>query len=319
MGFWIIPIAVFLGVGTLVLGVALTLRDRKATRELEDRLDTFAGLKTADSNLPSLLREPIVTEPHPGLIARIGSPRAGLQRLITQADLRFGPGMFMVVSAALSVIGTLMAMLFGFPAPMLPLGAGVGLLPLVFLYIRRRGRMKKFGAQLPDALELIARALRAGHSLASGLNLVSQEMPPPIATECQRTYEEQNFGVPLDDAMRNLGERVPNMDLRFFITAVSIQRQTGGDLAEILDKLGYVIRERFKLFGQVAALTAEGRLSGWILNGLPILLLLALLKINPGYVMLLFTDPMGRKMLMVAGVLQILGAIAIQKIVNIRV
>jgi tight adherence protein B len=144
-------------------------------------------------------------------------------------------------------------------------------------------------------------------------------MPAPIGTEFHRAYEEQNLGVPLEEALKNLGDRIPNLDLQFFVTAVSIQRQTGGDLAEILDKLGYVIRERFKLFGQVAALTAEGRLSGWILNGLPIMLFLALLKLNPGYVMLLFSDPMGRKMLMVTGVLQVLGAIVIQKIVNIRV
>jgi tight adherence protein B len=144
-------------------------------------------------------------------------------------------------------------------------------------------------------------------------------MPPPISLEFQRTYEEQNFGVPLDDAMKNLGERVPNVDLHFFITAVAIQRQTGGDLAEILDKLGYVIRERFKIFGQVAALTGEGRLSGWILSGLPFMLFFVLLKLNPTYVMLLFEDPMGRKMLMVTGFLQVLGALAIRKIVNIRV
>ena len=126
-----------------------------------------------------------------------------------------------------------------------------------------------FAGQLPDALELVARALRAGHSLAAGMHVVAEEMPSPISDEFGRVYEEQNLGIPLEDAMRAMCDRVPNLDLRFFVTAVAIQRQTGGDLAEILDKIGHVIRERYKILGQVKALTAEGRLSGVVLIGLP--------------------------------------------------
>ena len=319
MSFWIIPAAIFLGVTALVIAVGMIMRDRRVSQDLEDRLDTFAGLKPVESGLPNLLREPIETETGPGLVARLTSIPNLLQKLITQADLNLAPSLFVMICIALAVVGTITAIVMQFPGPMIPLGASVGLLPLGFLYMRRRNRLKRFAAQLPDALELVGRALRAGHSLASGLQLVSVEMPAPIATEFRRTYEEQNFGVSLEDAIKNLGDRVPNMDLHFFITAVSIQRQTGGDLAEILDKLGYVIRERFKIFGQVRALTAEGRLSGWILNGLPIVLILALLKLNPDYLMPLFTDPMGRKMLMATAVMQVLGALAIKKIVNIRV
>ena len=319
MSFWVIPAAIFLGVTALVIAVGMIMRDRRVSQDLEDRLDTFAGLKPVESELPTLLREPIETETGPGLVARLASIPNLLQKLITQADLNLAPSVFAMICVALAVVGTVAAIVMQFPGPMIPLGASVGLLPLGFLYMRRSGRLKRFAEQLPDALELVGRALRAGHSLASGLQLVSVEMPSPIATEFRRTYEEQNFGVPLEEAIKNMGERVPNMDLHFFITAVSIQRQTGGDLAEILDKLGYVIRERFKIFGQVRALTAEGRLSGWILNGLPIVLILALLKLNPDYVMLLFQDPMGRKMLMATAVMQVFGALAIKKIVNIRV
>ena len=134
--------------------------------------------------------------------------------------------------------------------------------PWVWLWNKRRKRLKAFAAQLSDALELIARALRAGHSLAAGMHVVAEEMPSPIADEFNRVYEEQNLGIPVDDALRSMCERVPNLDLRFFVTSVLVQRQTGGDLAEILDKIGYVIRERYRILGQVKALTAEGRPAG---------------------------------------------------------
>jgi tight adherence protein B len=321
MTLWIILGAIFFGVTTLVVALGITLRDKQEKQGVSDRLDAFTFMKPAESEVATLLREPIESEadPGPGLVAQFGSPTGKIQKLIVQADLNIGVSTFLLICAGLSVLGACAAIVLHFPAPLIPVGAIAGLLPSFWLTMRRRSRLKKFGAQLPDALELIARALRAGHSLASGFQLVSQEMPPPIATEFQRTYDEQNFGIPLEEALKNLGDRVPNVDLGFFITAVAIQRQTGGDLAEILDKLGYVIRERFKLYGQVQALTAEGRLSGYILNGLPIIILLALLKLNPNYVMLLFQDPLGIKMLAVAGFMQVLGAIAIHKIVNIRV
>jgi tight adherence protein B len=149
--------------------------------------------------------------------------------------------------------------------------------------------------------------------------VVSEEMPPPISTEFGRVYEEQNLGIPLEDALRSLAHRVPNLDLKFFVTAVQLQRQTGGDLAEILDKISYVVRERFKIYGQVQALTAEGRLSGIVLLALPPLIFFAVGYLNPGYVNLLFTETMGRQMLAGAIIMQIVGALVIKKIVNIKV
>jgi tight adherence protein B len=179
--------------------------------------------------------------------------------------------------------------------------------------------LKKFAAQLPDALELLARALRAGHSLGAGMSLVAEEMPAPIGKEFGMAFEEQNLGVSLEDSLKSLTKRVPNMDLKFFATAVVLQRQTGGDLAEILNKIGSLIRERFRIWGQVQALTGEGRLSGVVLLALPPVLFLAVYYLNPRYCMMLFTDPMGRQMLAGAVILQILGALVIRKIVNIKV
>jgi tight adherence protein B len=184
---------------------------------------------------------------------------------------------------------------------------------------RRKRRLKKFAAQLPEALELVARALRAGHSLAAGFRLVSSEMSEPIGGEFNRVFEEQNLGIPFEEALEGLTERVPNLDLKFFATAVILQRQTGGDLAEILDKIGSLIRERFKIWGQVQALTGEGRLSGIVLLALPPMLFVAVYRMNPDYLMLLFTDDLGKKMLIGGILMQLLGALVIRKIVNIRV
>src|SRR5437899_1695875 len=153
MAFWIIPAAIFLGVTALVVAVGMVLRDKQDTKELEDRLDTFAGLTPIESDLPSLLREPIEEVPTQGLLSRIGSPTGSLQKLIVQADLQFGVGPFLLVCSGLAVVGAMAAMLLRLPGPIVPLGATVGLMPLMYLCMRRRGRLKKFGAQLPDALE----------------------------------------------------------------------------------------------------------------------------------------------------------------------
>jgi tight adherence protein B len=151
------------------------------------------------------------------------------------------------------------------------------------------------------------------------MHVVAEEMPPPISKEFGRVYEEQNLGIPLEEALRGICDRVPNLDLRFFVTSVAIQRQTGGDLAEILDKIGHVVRERYRILGQVKALTAEGRLSGLVLIALPFGLFLMMLHMKPDYVALLWTDPLGIKMSIFALIMQVIGAYAIKKIVDIKV
>jgi tight adherence protein B len=217
-------------------------------------------------------------------------------------------------------VGILLPAIGGLSVALAPLMAlFLGALPILWLLFRRKRRLKTFAAQLPEALELIARALRAGHSLAAGFSLVAQEMSDPISGEFSRTFEEQNLGKPLEEALEDLTKRVPNLDLKFFSTAIILQRQTGGDLAEILDKIGYLIRERFKIWGQVQALTGEGRLSGIVLLALPPVLFAVVYRMNPDYLMLLFTDDLGKKMLVGGIISQLLGALMIRKIVNIRV
>ena len=246
--------------------------------------------------------------------------RFNLGLLFEQADTTLSVQRFLIVSGCFGFVGGAACIILKMHIGLaLLVAVSVGFLPLMWILFRRKSRLKKFGQQLPDALELVARALRAGHSLAAGLNLVSHEMNNPIAKEFERVFEETNLGIPMEDALENMTMRIPNLDLRFFATAVILQRQTGGDLAEILDKIGELVRERFKIWGQIQALTGEGRLSGIVLLALPPVLFLAVYRLNPDYVTVLFTDPMGKKMLAGGLLMQVLGALAIRKIIDIKV
>jgi tight adherence protein B len=178
--------------------------------------------------------------------------------------------------------------------------------------------MLKFEEHFPEAIDLIARALRAGHALPTGLSMVADEMPPPIGTEFRLLYDEQNFGLTLPDAMRNFARRIPVLDARFFVTAVLTQRESGGNLAEVLDNLSSVIRDRFKVKRQVRVISAHGRITGWVLALLPPSLAMATLLINPDHLGTLTGDPFGRQMIVVAIVLQVVGTLIIRKIVNVE-
>ena len=239
--------------------------------------------------------------------------------MFEQADVKIKPSALFGIAVGLGFVGSLISTILVnvYVAPVG--GLLLFVLPFVWLWWKRNARLKKFAAQLPEAMELVARALRAGHSLAAGMHVVADEMPEPISKEFGRVYEEQNLGIGLEDALNNMCVRIPNLDLRFFVTSVNIQRQTGGDLAEILDRIGHVIRERFKILGQVKALTAEGRLSGVVLIALPIGLFLLMLHMKPDYIQLLWTDETGIKMSVAAIVLMLIGSYAIKKIVDIKV
>jgi tight adherence protein B len=254
------------------------------------------------------------------VLARLLKNLPALADYLDQADIKMQPAKFAFICLAFFGGGFVACALT--PVPIL-LGPILGLLlvglPIGWLLVKRKRRLAKFGQQLPGALELLGRSLRAGHSLNAGFGLVASEMEAPLAVEFGRAFEEQNFGIPLDEAIEDMADRVPNMDLRFFATAVVLQRQTGGDLAEILDKIGHLIRERLMILGQIQALTGEGRMSGAVLLALPPVLFLVMLKLNYEYVMMLFTDEIGRYMLCAALVTQIVGALVIKKIITIKV
>jgi tight adherence protein B len=312
----------FLGVAALVGGATLLLRAKPGTK-IEDRLDLLTGLTSAAPKDGSAKEASILTQPlddKPSIIESFIERFSNFGLLFEQADTNLTVGRFMTISGVLAALGAAMGAVVRIHAGLMPLCAVLlGAMPLMWLLMRRKRRLKAFAAQLPDALEMLARSLRAGQSMGFGFNMVASEMPLPISREFGRVFEEQNLGIALDDSLRDMTERIPNLDLKFFVTAVVLQRQTGGDLAEILDKIGELIRDRFRIWGQVQALTGEGRLSGVVLLALPFVLFIAVYQLNPDYVKVLFTDPMGKKMLAVAALMQIFGALVIRKIVNIKV
>lgn len=315
-------ILVGVGVAGAIAAVMFTMQGQGS--ELEDRLDVLAGKKVVvTEEQKQVTREALVNEGVAGLngILKAFADRfTNLKLFFVQADSPMKVEQFLMVCLGTGGGIALVMILSGLPVAFAPLGVALGLgLPWVWLLWRRGSRFKKFASQMPDAMDLLSRALRSGHSIASAMKVVVDELPDPISKEFNIAYEEQNLGIPLEQALKNLYYRMPNLDYKFFAMAVAIQKQTGGDLAEVLDKIGKIIRERFKILGQIQALTGEGRISGIVLMALPIALFFAVWRLNPDYVMLLFTDELGRKMIGVAVVLQILGAVCIQKIIQIKV
>lgn len=192
-------------------------------------------------------------------------------------------------------------------------------LPYGVLRFRRSHRLKAFNAALPDAIDLMARALRAGHAMGSSIEMVADQMPEPLAFEFVQVYQQQRLGLQFRVALLQMGARVPSRDLQFLITAILVQKETGGDLTEILDRAAYVIRERIRIEGEVRTHTAQGRLTGWILGLLPIIMLMLINLVSPGYSSLLFHDPVGQELLYAGGAFILVGAFIIRKIVDVQV
>src|SRR5262249_8375755 len=284
------------------------------------RLDPLVGKRGKTDPGADILKKTAFESDRKSFLEMITPNLPSLQKIVEQADAHIRISTLFGIGLLLAVLGATASWLARVPWFFAPLAGLVTFtIPFLWLLNKRRVRLKTFASQLPDALELVARALRAGHSLAAGMHVVAEEMPSPIADEFGRVYEEQNLGIPIEDSMRAICERVPTLDLRFFVTSVLVQRQTGGDLSEILDKIGYVIRERYSIFGQVKALTAEGRLSGVILIILPFALFFMMLSLKYDYVEMLWTHELGIKMSVAALIAQVLGAVVIKKIVNIKV
>jgi tight adherence protein B len=242
-----------------------------------------------------------------------------LDRMIRQADVRITVSRLLVFSflaglmawmAAYTVVNFVFALFLAILA---------AALPLLHVSLKRKKRLIKFNAQLPDSLDLLGRSLAVGHAFSESLNQVASEMPDPIAMEFRITFEEQKLGLTMKAALDRLTERVPLLDLRLCVTAMNIQRETGGNLAEILEKVAQTVRERFKLMEDFRTMTTSARGSAWILCGLPIGIILLMTAINPDYMSLLLHDQRGHFILGIAAVLQVLGIVTIRKILTIRV
>src|SRR5215467_16337308 len=201
----------------------------------------------------------------------------------------------------------------------LPIAILAAAMPFIVVAFKRNRRLHKFEEYFPEALDLLGRAVRAGHAFTTGLEMISKECPEPLAGEFRTAFEEQNFGLPLRDALLNIAERVPRIDVRFFVTAILIQKETGGNLAEILDGLSRVIRDRFRIYRDVQVKTAQGRLTAAILIVLPIFLGIVLTALNPDYMKVLFEDPRGPLVIAIAAGLQVIGSAILWKIIHFEV
>jgi len=300
---------------------ALVVRpESQAHALLRSRLKT--GTRKAHAIRQSLLKEAkqlSAIGPLNALLGRVSRVLLPLQRLIDQSGVHMTVGMLVLTSGCALLLTLLLVITFT-SQPMLGLaiGAAAGMLPYAFVARARTKRMLKFEEYFPEAIDLIARALRAGHALPTGLSMVAEELPNPVGPEFRTVYDQQNFGIPLPDALRGFAARVPVLDARFFVTAVLTQREAGGNLAEVLDNLSAVIRERFKVKRQVRVISAHGRITGWVLAGLPPCLALAFFVVSPNHMQTLINDPLGVKMLIGAVVLQVLGTLVIRKIVTIE-
>jgi tight adherence protein B len=260
--------------------------------------------------------------PLPALDRVIGGTTRGsaLGRWIEQAGVTMSISGVILIAAGLGVLLAFVAVALSGSLWAALAGGLVGFaLPFIVLNVKRNRRLRVFEEQFPDGLDLIARALKAGHAFATGLKMVADEMAEPVGPEFRKTFDEQNFGLPMKDALENLTHRMPLLDVRFFATAVLIQRETGGNLSEILENLAHVVRERFKILRQVRVYTAHGRFTGYVLLALPAVLCIALSFLNPDHMNMLFKHPIGQMLLVTAIVMQMIGYIWIKQVIKIEV
>ncbi|MDQ3548032.1 MAG: type II secretion system F family protein [Chloroflexota bacterium] len=320
MGIAILTFALILGIVVGTYWLLLVRPEQRAQEVLRKRL--AGGASNVSSGLVGNLERPEQRLSQVGALEKVLARTAGLSgpldTLITQADVKISVGTLVMASALLSLLTYLLVDWLTYSALFaLAVAPIAGAIPYLYVKRKRNQRFDKFEEQFPEAIELLARSLRAGHAFPTGMMMVADEMQDPIGTEFKLLYDRQNFGMPLPEALRGLAERVPLLDARFFVTAVLTQRETGGNLSEVLDNLATVIRDRFKVKRQVRVLTAHGRITGWILSGMPPALAAVLVVVSPEHMSLLVTDPLGLKMIGVALFFQVIGTMIIRKLVNI--
>ena len=243
----------------------------------------------------------------------------GLQLLIEQCDLQWTVGRVVFSTLVMICLGALLGNWWIAPgllgwAP----GLALGTVPYFYLLYKRKARLRRFSELLPEAIDLMSRGLRAGQALASTVETIAEESDDPLRSEFRRAADEQSFGLPFREAMLNLSRRVPLADLQFLVTAILVQKETGGNLAQILDKTSHVIRERVRVAGEMRIRTAQGRLTGWFLCALPFVMFIGMNFLHPGYGKVLFEDPLGQKMVTYAGILMVVGLLVIRRIVNVK-
>jgi tight adherence protein B len=308
---------------TLGVFAAVSLYDqRKAqARVLRDRLSTVQkpGEQTAPDT--ALLRDEVLSRiPAFDTFLRRSERVSLLQKMLAQGNIDARAGNFLMLCAVSALVLAAIAFIAGGNVLFGWVGAVLGFfIPYAYASHMRTRRFQKFEEKFPEAIDTLARAVRAGHAFTTALEMIPNEVSEPVAGEFRQLYEEQKFGLPVRDALLNLADRIPLVDVKFFVTAVMLQRETGGNLAEILDNLSYVIRERFKILRQVRVHTAQGRLTMVLLMALPPTIVVLMLMLNPGFIRPLFTDPLGHALIVGGITLQTMGYFVIRRIIRIQV
>jgi len=319
----LVAILAFVIVTALVF-VAFALLDKRSeqARLLRDRLAAVQKAAEREPNQElALLRDEMLSEiPALDNLLRRSERVSNLQSMLSQANLEIRAGNMLLLCGASGIVFGVVALFLGKSVVFGWAGLLIGsFIPYSYANYKRGKRFQKFEELFPEAIDTLARAVRAGHAFTTALDLIANEVAEPVASEFRKLFEEQKFGLPVRDALVNLTERVPLVDVKFFVTAVMLQRETGGNLAEILDNLSYVIRERFKIMRQVRVHTAQGRLTMMLLMGLPPIIVVVMLIMNPGFIRPLFTDPMGHTLVVGGIVLQTMGYFVIRRVIRIQV
>jgi tight adherence protein B len=322
----VLVVLVFITVTAGVIGLYMLIAGRsQAAREktIEDRLQEASGSFTgpAEAIDESMLRTqsagPLPTVERAARRALKGS---SFERWLEQSGTKLTVSGCFLVSLLLAIGCAVLAVVFSHKSWVMPIGFALGLFLLpAYLRHKRSARLYKFEEHFPEALDLLSRGIRAGHAFSAGMKMVAEELGEPVGPEFRKAFDEQNFGLPLKESLDNLSRRVPLLDVRFFATAVLIQRETGGNLSEILDSLANVVRERFKIRRQIRVHTAHGRFTGYVLLALPAFLAVALSFINPDHMKLLFEDRIGKMMILGSIVMQAIGFFWIKQVIKIEV
>lgn len=318
----LIALTVFVAVAVIVfIGGALYDQRSAKARLLRDRLSEAQKAETEAPEDLALLRDEMLSKiPALDSILRRSVSVSNVQTMLSQAGVNWRAGNFLLVSVLFAALVAFLGYSFTGLAPVAALAFAVGIiLPYSYASRLRSKRFQRFEEVFPNAVDTLARAVRAGHAFTTALELISKEVPEPVAGEFRQLYEEQKYGLPVREALLNLTERMPLVDVKFFVTAVMLQRETGGNLAEILDNLSYMIRERFKIMRQVRVHTAQGRMTMLLLMMLPPGIIVTMLVMNASFIQPLFTDPLGHVLLAAGIALQTIGYFVIRRIIQIQV
>ena len=318
----LIGVGIFIVVLLLIEGAYFAFRTLRSPEEkiVKNRLRTLSASKIEDESI-DILRKKFLSEIpwFNRLLLSLGWTNK-LNRLLEQANIKHSLGFYILLTFLLAFAGLLVSSwLTSNYLIIIPVTVILGMIPFFYVYKKKKQRMDKFQRQFPEALDLVARALRAGHAFTGGLKMVADEMGDPVGSEFDKTLDEINFGIGIPEALKGLSNRVDCPDLKFFIISVIIQRETGGNLAEILDNISYLIRERFKLYGRIRVLAAQGKLSAAILIILPFFVAIGLSLVNPKYTATLSTDPIGRILVIFALIMMIFGVFVMRRMIAIKV